>query len=528
MKSFYKSSLAMFLILFFALASASTAQRIVKIAPTEFGILNKTIEGDTLENGDRVDLNTIYVLERGENAYYLLDGSIENRFPLTIVAEDGPGEKPKLVPGVVGGGESSRAFVPRADLTLKGLYITNMDQAGGLNKNMLRIKAGDVRIVIEDCHLDYDSQSAFRLDKDGIRLYLRNSIISNIGQTVNPNNGRAIDDRGNNIDTLVVENCTFYNITSRVLRDGGGYIKYARFNHNTIVNVGQMMLSVGEVVDFGFTNNLVINGIFMGNPVHAAVKHTALELEPLSDTDLAGLTQNIDIRNNNIYLDETIINSYPDTVEVAADFDSVALAAMQAAGTTDTNIKEAITFTKGPAVPVDVMLGIYADDQSTGDPTAPPFDTGGVGGFGEAGFGVVPFDFSYPNTTMSYTAGTSDQPLGALTWFGMDIIPVSVQPLTRDGAVVSDFRLLGNYPNPFNPTTNIQFDLPAAAQITVAVYDLLGRKVWSLAPQKMQAGNGQTITVDASALTSGVYFYQVKAEMQGAVTIKTGRMLLLK
>jgi hypothetical protein len=507
---------------------APAAVRYVPVAPTEFGILNKMIDGDTTATGERINLNTVYVLERGPLAYYLLDGAIENRFPLTIVAADGDGERPKLVPGVVEGGESDRPFVPRADLTLKGLYVTNKDQAGGLNKNTLRIKASDVKIVAEDCHFDYDSQSTFRLDDDGISVILKNSVISNIGQTVNPNNGRGIDDRGNNVNAIIAENCTFYNITSRVLRDGGGYIKYARFNHNTFCNIGQMMLTVGEVVDFKFTNNMVVNGLFLGNSVNAEDPNEMVELEPLTNDDLAGLTQKIEIQKNNFYVDLAVQSSYPDSIVAAAPLDSLGMAFATAAGTEGTNIDEAIAFTAGPTIPTDVMLGIYADNQSATDPSAPPFDEGGAA-FGEAGYGVVPFDFSYTDIAISYVYSTAQQPLGALNWFGMDI-STSVEPNAQlVDNMPQAFNLVGNYPNPFNPTTNIVFELSQPGDVDLAVYNVMGQKVKILVNGFRASGhhvigwNG--LSDNGTQMSSGVYFYRL--ETQDGFS-KTMKMILMK
>ena len=103
------------------------------------------------------------------------------------------------------------------------------------------------------------------------------------------------------------------------------------------------------------------------------------------------------------------------------------------------------------------------------------------------------------------------QPLGALTWFGQDIIAVS----TEDGPSEQpeSFRVAGNYPNPFNPVTTVQFDLPAAADVSVAVFDLLGREVMNVPVQAMTAGADQSIRIEAGDLASGIYLYQVRAEM---------------
>ena len=520
----------LFTLLLWALIGTTSAQepRIVNVAPTEFGILNKTIDGDTTATGARVDTNTVYVLQRGEAAFYLLDGSIENRFPLTIIAEDGPGEKPKLVPGVVSGGESARAFVPRADLTLKGIYVSGVDNAGGLQKNMLRVRADDARIVIEDCHLDYDSQSIFRLDNPGISIFMKNSIMSNVGQTVSPDNGRGIDDRGNNIDSLVVENCTFYNITSRVLRDGGGYINYLKFNHNTMINIGQHIMTPGEVVEFEFTNNVIINGDFLGNSVNLEEPAYAIETAPLTNDDVVGLTQSMNIRNNNIYLDQVIIDAYPDSVIVADTFDSLAQSFIDAAETGETIISEALAFTNGPATPTDVMLGIYVDNQATADPSAPPFDTGNVPDFGQPGFGVMPFDLSYPETAVSYVSSIASQPLGDLTWFGLDIETAVKFDSDKLASAPNSFKLLGNYPNPFNPTTQIAYDLAKQSHVTLTIYNTIGQKIATLFDNVQQAGshhiswNGRS---DAGKqMPSGVYMYRLDAE--GAT--QTMKMIMMK
>ena len=90
------------------------------------------------------------------------------------------------------------------------------------------------------------------------------------------------------------------------------------------------------------------------------------------------------------------------------------------------------------------------------------------------------------------------------------------------------FSLQGNYPNPFNPTTTIVFDLPEAASVRLEVFDLLGRSVLALPARQLQTGAAQTIQIDAGALTSGVYFYRITASTDAKTLVDTGRMLLLK
>ena len=92
----------------------------------------------------------------------------------------------------------------------------------------------------------------------------------------------------------------------------------------------------------------------------------------------------------------------------------------------------------------------------------------------------------------------------------------------------SSFRLQGNYPNPFNPSTRVVFDLPVPGEVSVDVYDLLGRRVWSTPPERFPAGSERSIDVRAGHLGSGVYVYQVVARTAGDILTGTGRMVLLK
>ena len=80
---------------------------------------------------------------------------------------------------------------------------------------------------------------------------------------------------------------------------------------------------------------------------------------------------------------------------------------------------------------------------------------------------------------------------------------------TEEDELPSDFVLKQNFPNPFNPSTTIEFALLKADQVELNIYDVLGRKITTLVNRNMQAGS-HNIEFDASNLASGVYFYQLK------------------
>lgn len=95
-------------------------------------------------------------------------------------------------------------------------------------------------------------------------------------------------------------------------------------------------------------------------------------------------------------------------------------------------------------------------------------------------------------------------------------------------AIPKRFAVPGNYPNPFNPITSIQVDLPQPAHVRVDVYDLLGRLVLATPEQPVEAGAGRAVAVDARTLSSGLYVYRVVARSGTETVTGTGRMTLVK
>ncbi len=92
-----------------------------------------------------------------------------------------------------------------------------------------------------------------------------------------------------------------------------------------------------------------------------------------------------------------------------------------------------------------------------------------------------------------------------------------------ESALPTQFALLQNYPNPFNPSTQISFSLPEASNVTLVVFDALGRNVGTLVKGTMAAGQ-HNVNFDAANLSNGIYFYQLKAGEFSAVR----KMMLLK
>jgi hypothetical protein len=92
-----------------------------------------------------------------------------------------------------------------------------------------------------------------------------------------------------------------------------------------------------------------------------------------------------------------------------------------------------------------------------------------------------------------------------------------------DQVALSNFELSQNYPNPFNPTTKIKYSIPHEGYVTLKIYDVLGNEMTTLVNEEKPAGKYE-VKFDGDDLTSGVYFYQLKA----GDYIETKKMILMR
>jgi hypothetical protein len=101
--------------------------------------------------------------------------------------------------------------------------------------------------------------------------------------------------------------------------------------------------------------------------------------------------------------------------------------------------------------------------------------------------------------------------------------------VARTGTLPAEFALAQNFPNPFNPTTQINFDLPEPATVRLVIYDVLGREVATLVHGTREAGY-HSVTWSAVDVASGIYFARFTAmDAEGALRLsKVSKLLLTK
>lgn len=116
---------------------------------------------------------------------------------------------------------------------------------------------------------------------------------------------------------------------------------------------------------------------------------------------------------------------------------------------------------------------------------------------------------------------------GAYAYLSPDAIGTAVEEVAE---VPKTITLLGNYPNPFNPATRLHYALPQTGDVTVQVFDVLGRRVALLHPGLQSAGVNE-VRFEAGSLASGMYVYRVEVKDQATGAVRSqavGRMVLLK
>jgi len=90
-----------------------------------------------------------------------------------------------------------------------------------------------------------------------------------------------------------------------------------------------------------------------------------------------------------------------------------------------------------------------------------------------------------------------------------------------------EFKLEQNFPNPFNPTTTIQYQLPKDSKVTLIVYDILGSEVVALVNEKQEAGYKE-VKFNATNFASGVYIYRLITTSVTGTFVDTKKMMVLK
>ena len=179
-------------------------------------------------------------------------------------------------------------------------------------------------------------------------------------------------------------------------------------------------------------------------------------------------------------------------------------------------------FPSGSVIPSNGFIVILTDESST---SGFGLSSAGEKVWLEDASGSVIDTVSFPVLTASESYGRIPDG-GAwqiLSTISQGISNISVTGIKEISASVIDFQLNQNYPNPFNPTTTISYTIPIQGNVSLKIYDVLGKEIITLVDEMKTAGNYQ-VTFNATQLVSGMYFYKLETNNYS----QTKKMILLK
>jgi len=113
----------------------------------------------------------------------------------------------------------------------------------------------------------------------------------------------------------------------------------------------------------------------------------------------------------------------------------------------------------------------------------------------------------------------------SLVWLREYLDTVSISPVSVENieGIPTQYNLSNNYPNPFNPTTIINYSLPKGGHVTLDIFDPLGRNIKTLVNNQQNAGN-YSVSFNAADLSSGIYYYRIVT----GYFMQTKKMILIK
>jgi hypothetical protein len=546
----------------------------------DYGALN-TLYIALNADSTNVPADRVYMLHK--DGYYSLinNPATPTDRKIVIVGEDSHLLKtntstdfPPIITGAVQtSGNTTGGMTDNYNLVVKNCDIEPGNLAGDIGWGWFGF-AANAKLTVDNCIMEHNYW-IFMQPGSNVDISLTNDYFVNMaGFTCRRNGG--IMDIFNPVDSIVVENCTHINAQGSMYKTRNNPINRIIFNHNDFIDcAGHTFMSLGYQTGVSMTNNIFINtdlqawsgninmdpgesdmggepmglvneeypdttGVPADSMFYYVDKNLAYWSPTLTDPD-TGIVATINANATNGRTNWTS-NMITMNTRTQGFFDDNTTYPYLTEGTW---FNEMPSFTNSSTLFTDELQNVktYAINAAdTSWATALPLwrvvNTPASTNWTYADW-PIPVDLSYSNSDLM-TGGLGGMPVGDLNWFPTQYQSWMAQR-TQEYATIDNatfhgitairsqanlpnkFQLSQNYPNPFNPSTVISYSIPAGANVTLKVYDVLGREVATLV-NGFQNANTYKVNFNASSLSSGVYIYKLEA---GSLTMSK-KMLLLK
>jgi hypothetical protein len=481
-----------------------------------------------------------FVLEPGKT--YFVEGQFRPSHPINLKAADGSGDMPVVRTWPNDQGEMpDQTFRPRADFSADGILFNALpsDTSTRAAIRFFRFQATGGVLTLKNCKVINCAQSAIRADASIAKIDLQNSTFANMGwiRQNGAGNGRIIDGRAKAVDTIVMYNCIGVNVIDRILRHNNSTAPfgYVDFQHNTFIHCGSFfgMWELGTLSSHAtFKHNLIINPQSFGldtTSVPGAPSLNArlgerehLEIYPGSDSIYKmlwtsamppiGDTVTFDI-SNNVYLNtQDIEDMFVDlNIEnkegmTPKDWlpDSIAMKLADPAASFLRKTPDAIEFTNIP----NGMTNLVYAWVDRGKIDSQGYDPDSTMDRRDQAYWMNEFDPSWTTSDPDFMA-TDGKLIGA-EGLG-EIVSNSVQSNMVAGV---DLQV---YPNPMNDNATIRFSLEEYADVSVRLYDLIGKEVRSFEVGGVSAGVNE-VSLEKGDLNPGLYMLVLDVDGTTEVT----------
>jgi hypothetical protein len=546
--------------------------------------LDQTINSDTTSGG--AQLHKAYKLVSLDTTYVFL-GSITVKSDFTVIGVLGSnGRPPCIQPGILGDGSmASYLFVLNANNikgVFKNLYLTGLSIDNTISQTnvngvgaLIQISADYIKLYVDNVIFEDWPENAISYSGNWDDFFVTNCKFRNMISATQWYSGEGIRNQTNAAitDTMVMKYNTFLCINSYAAGPVTvSYVKYFDFSHNSIIYNFQNPFWIFNVTDAKVNDN-----VFYGNWVGGITKDEytgfwdqlwSLEVGSLIDLDtldiakakffdpadsasanlrwLAEAKRNIEVKNN-VYFWSKSVTDYWTAWNDTAHTDSLYTPTWMNHRTTGmftdkahwpglvqsgnqevdpgfgSSIDQVLFNNKGNGVGLfQYMVDIRTNAATT--------DIYGYQLQSASGANWIPAwplpelaDMKYSNAALK-TAGTDGKPVGDPGWFTGGYTGVVKTP----SGLPTTFSLSNAYPNPFNPTTNIQFSVAKSENVKLVIFNILGQKIMTLVNGEMKPGK-YTATWNGkdefgSSVASGIYFYRLESQSFNS----TKKMILMK
>lgn len=510
------------------------AQEVIRVIPDykigqsgagTVGNLNDTIAYVAANQGCG---NVIFELER-DAFYYSIHEIRPSQQNLHVRAEAGTGRRPIVMAAAnpVDGKFRQIFFKFTGNMTLEGLHIMGTTTEGSQLDQALRTDAVDLRVIVDDCIIERYRDRVIRMQNPGTKAYFTNTIIRNLGE---PEGGGYIVRVNTYCDSLVLQNCTFYNNMESAFQNTSNGLNYLEVTNCTFMNLA---LAKGEGINVGrskvalIADNVFYNAAFRrNNTYHEPFFRGNLQDQgslPFTDAE-----RDLKFINNNWYVDDAVAQIYDDnyaserdtlvrTIQVIVGEDTTtqdipykyivgdvwlmdeelntlwdgtpALVSLQDTGvvTLSNNFREKLTFTNAPAYPELWVSALIKSNWNTGIFGNLEISSDTMYWVNENP--ATPFDLGYNQNAISATAARDGGKIGAPWELG--------DPTVGIRSTIANENKVSVYPNPATSFLNIENEFK-----TLEIFNVTGKLMYKSNDNSMKI-------LDVSNFEKGIYIISV-------------------